>query len=130
MVVPYGGSVYDRGDREVREITLHPPAGLFAAVQIETADSDPDDPVIVGAALAHTDVQVQVSTRQEESVDEGSGMIVYTTVPVYETRKEPMTSISTFVLTDEKNLRLRWVYEDSSQGFTFTTYKQGAGRRW
>ena len=40
MVIPHRGLLHDRGDREVkaRTITLTPPAGVFAAVQIETLD--------------------------------------------------------------------------------------------
>lgn len=76
-----------------RTITLQPPPGVFAAVQIETLDGE-----VVGAETClHPD-------------------------------STPKTTVTATVRTDTDQLRLRWVYENSSLGILTQDYQPR--RRW
>lgn len=99
-----------------RQITITPPPGLFAAVNVELHDG-----TVVGAAgPCFDEVWVQVGTN---GVDENGDP-----VPVYGTHKIPRTQITANVKTDTDSLLLRWVYENDSLGTTTAEYGQPSRR--
>lgn len=101
----------------MRQLTLKVPAGLFAAVQVETVDGKP-----VGAAgPCFEEIQVEDGIAYYD--DENQPVYNYRTVQV------PKKTVAPYVLSSDKRLRLRWVHEDSSQGHLMADYQHG-GSRW
>lgn len=85
----------------MKQIALRPPAGLFAAVEVEDSNGE-----IVGAA--------------GPCFEEDRGTF----------EKSPLPVVSCWVKPHHGSLTLRWVYEDSSLGVVEQPYHGSGKGRW